>query len=320
MKKFISIITAVFMLASILTVAVFAGYPSPGNNYTVTVSSNNTAYGTASANPLSVPQGETTTLTATPENGYRFAGWTLSSGTVDGVYDASSATIIVKPTSDVSFVANFEAIPAVTYNVTVSVDGVGGTASANPAAVEEGEASTVSAVAENGYEFDTWVVVSGSFDYGTGNITSATIVIEPHSDVVLKAKFKVATPPVTDHYDVTAEAETGGDVSVNPASVPVGEITTITATPGEGYKFNGWTADGEFEWVDGDANKPVIVVRPLSDVKFTAHFVKDEGSEPGPVSPETGYETRAVSFVIVSALVISAAAAVYTGKKHFGDK
>ena len=320
MRKLISIITAVVMVASILTVAVFAGYPSPGNNYTVEVSSNNSSYGSASATLISVPQGETTTLTASPASGYQFVNWALESGTVEGTFDATSASITVTPTSDVKFIANFEATPVTQYSVSVSVDGEGGSAAANPAVVDAGETTTVSAVAESGYEFDKWIVVSGTFDYAVGNVNSATIIIEPTSNVVLKAKFKQASAPVTDHYDVTVEAEAGGDVTVNPASVNVGETTTVTATPKDGYKFNGWTADGQFEWVDGDANKPVIVVRPLEDVKFTAHFIKDEGQSGEPTSPETGYETRPVSFAIAAVLVISAAAAVYTGKKHFGDK
>ena len=308
------------MVASIMTVAVFAEYPSPGNNYTVEVAVNPAAGGSASATLISVPQGQSTTLQANPNSGYRFVNWTLQSGTIDGSFDATLQTITVVPTSDVKFIANFEIIPAQTYNVTVSVDGVGGSATANPATVNVGNSTTVTASAESGYEFDKWTVVSGSFDYISGDINSATIVIKPHSDVVLVAKFKQATPPVVDHYDVTAQADDGGSVSVNPASVPAGETTTVTATPKEGYKFNGWTAEGDFEWVDGDANKSVIVVKPLSDVKFTAHFVKDEEKEPTPISPETGYETMPISFAIAAVLVISAAAAVYTGKKHFGDK
>lgn len=321
MKKLLSVLIAVVMVSSIMTVAVFAEYPSPSNNYTVEVSSNNSSYGTASADKLTVPQGETVTLTASPETGYRFVNWTLQSGTVAEVsYDATSASLTVTPTSDVKFVATFEAIPATTYNITVSVDGVGGTAGADPTVVNDGGTTTVSAVAENGYEFDGWTVVSGSFDYINCSAANATIVIEPHSDVVLKAKFKQSNPPVVDHYDVTAEAETGGSVSVNPASVPAGGTATITATPGEGYKFNGWTAEGQFEWVDGDANKAVIVIKPTSNVKFTAHFVLDETEEPEPISPVTGYNMTPVVIVMAAALVISAAVVVYTGKKHFSER
>ena len=73
--------------------------------YTVSVSANNSNYGTVSGGG-SIEEGETTTVTATPESGYQFVNWTEG-----GTEVSTSASYAFSVNSDRTLVANFEAIP-----------------------------------------------------------------------------------------------------------------------------------------------------------------------------------------------------------------
>ena len=106
--------------------------------YTVTISS--TAGGTASTNKTTAAAGETMTLTATPESGYRFTGWTSSNG---GTFtDASSeSTTFTMPASDVTVTAQFEkAVTGVSLDKTSLSLYTGGSATLT-AAVEPSDAA-----------------------------------------------------------------------------------------------------------------------------------------------------------------------------------
>lgn len=135
---------------------------------------------------------------------------------------------------------------------------------------------------------------------------------------VFAADAEFISPGADDFYNVVAKVkdDKGGSASTDKPTVPVGEVATLTAKEDDGFEFIGWTFTGEFDWVEGDANSKVIVIRPKSDVVFIAAFEgegpdKDTDKE----SPVTGYMGGAV--VMVLALSMGIAAAVYTGKKYF---
>lgn len=76
--------------------------------YTVTVSS--TAGGTATADKTTAAEGDTVTLTATPNSNYRFVGWTSDGGVTFA--DASSlSTTFTMPAGDVTITANWQYDP-----------------------------------------------------------------------------------------------------------------------------------------------------------------------------------------------------------------
>lgn len=73
--------------------------------YTITVQTD--GHGTASASSTTAKAGEQITLTATPNSGYRFAGWTSSDG--GSFADASSArTTFTMPANDTTITANWK--------------------------------------------------------------------------------------------------------------------------------------------------------------------------------------------------------------------
>ncbi len=127
------------------------------------------------------------------------------------------------------------------------------------------------------------------------------------------------SPGAKDFYNVVANVkdDKGGSANAEKPTVPVGETVKITAKEDDGFTFIGWTFTGEFEWVEGDANAKIIVVRPKSDVVFTAAFEgKGPDKDTDKESPVTGYENSMITVVMVTALAISAFAVVYTGKKY----
>lgn len=133
------------------------------------------------------------------------------------------------------------------------------------------------------------------------------------------------SPGKETRYTVTVivDGDKGGTAYPDPGTVIEGETTTITAKPDDGYEFGGWTFEGEFEWVEGDANSPVIVIRPKGNVTFTAKFVGagGPGRDQTPVSPTTNEISVNYTVIVMAALLsISAAAAVVAGKKYFSAR
>ena len=144
--------------------------------------------------------------------------------------------------------------------------------------------------------------------------------------LMLTAIFAVAvaaedypSPSARDYWVVDVDVDGNGTANVETVTPPKGETTKLIAKPGDGSEFTGWTFEGEFEWVEGDANSLVIVIRPLSDVKFIAHF-KGAKSDGGKTSPTTGYNTGAIIAAIAVVVTISAAVVVVNGKRYFTAK
>ncbi len=140
---------------------------------------------------------------------------------------------------------------------------------------------------------------------------------------VLAAEGDYPSPGAKDFYNVVTKVkdDKGGSAVSDKPTVPVGETVTITAKEDEGFEFIGWTFTGEFEWVEGDANSKVIVIRPKSDVVFTAAFSgegadKDTDKE----SPETSSVDMTAVAVWAAVLALGTAAALYTGKKYLLER
>ena len=86
-------------------------------SYSVTVSVNDSAMGTASASPASGTAGTEVTLTATPKEGYRFKEWQVTSGNV--TITDNKFTI---GTENVAVQAVFEAIPSGKQDIDLRIE------------------------------------------------------------------------------------------------------------------------------------------------------------------------------------------------------
>ena len=146
---------------------------------------------------------------------------------------------------------------SITYTITTQAT-KGGTVSGG-GAVLDGESTTLTAAADNGYTFDGW------YDGDTKVCETEEFVIEDAADdKTYTAKF---TKDIV-YYTVTAVAENGGTVT-GGGTVLEGESITLTATANDGYTFDGWY-DGEK--VSDTAEFTVENV--TADKTYTAKFTK----------------------------------------------
>ena len=112
------------------------------NSYTLTVTSGEG--GSISNEGGEYNEGTEVTLTATPEEGYRFIGWSD---------DSTEESITITLSEDTTLEALFELIPIYTVTVTSQE---GGSVSTEGGEYEEGAEVTITATPEEGYEFIEW--------------------------------------------------------------------------------------------------------------------------------------------------------------------
>jgi hypothetical protein len=106
-------------------------------------------YGNISLSPSKTQylDGDSVTVTATPKSGYKFSNWTSG---LSGTTNPSN----LKVTSDMSISASF--VPQ-TFSLWLNA-GVGGSISVYPSkqSYNSGDVVTLTAVANNGYQFNSW--------------------------------------------------------------------------------------------------------------------------------------------------------------------
>ena len=209
--------------------------------YTVTVQSNNEAYGTVSGGGT-YDEGSTATISATPYQGYRFVRW-------DDDNADNPRTITV--TDDVTFTAIFEELPSYTITVLSSDEAYGSVSGGGT--YYEGSTATISATPYQGYRFVRWD------DDNADNPRTITVT----DDVTFTAIFE-ELPSYT--ITVLSSDEAYGSVS-GGGTYYEGSTATISATPYQGYRFVSWN--------DGDESSPRTIV-VTSDSTFIADFVKCE--------------------------------------------
>ena len=120
----------------------------------------------------------------------------------------------------------------VRYTVTLSVDPQGGGTASGGGSVEAGTQVTVTASASSGYTFTGW--------RENGNIvsTSQSYTFTAAGDRSLTAVFAAAIPT----YRVTAGIDPeGSGTASGGGTYQQGASVTVTAAPGEGYRFVKWT-------------------------------------------------------------------------------
>ena len=126
-------------------------------------------------------EGDEVTLTATANEGYEFVGWTWGNDTV-----CKTAEYKVTVEEDMNLIANFKKIE---YTVAATAS-EGGTVTglAEEGKYEHGATATLTATANEGYEFVNWT--SGEAEVST----DATYTFTVTENVTLVANFKEAVP------------------------------------------------------------------------------------------------------------------------------
>jgi hypothetical protein len=219
----------------------------PIPQYTLTVTSNNAAWGSVSGGG-SYAEGATATLTATANSGYHFVQWLPDGNT--------SASRTVTVTANASYTAVFEADPPVQYTLTVaSNNGDWGTA-VGGGTYDEGSVVTLTATPAAGYRFVQWQ------DGNTDNPRTVTV----SGNATYTAIFEALPPTMYTLTAVSADA-TMGTVE-GSGSYEAGSQVEIRAIAATGYHFT--------LWHDGNTENPRTVT-VNTDITYTAYFVANTG-------------------------------------------
>ncbi len=201
--------------------------PAP-QQYTLTVSASNGTV-TKSPNKSTYTAGETVTLTAVPNSGYTFTGW---SGGLTG--SSNPATITMNANKTVT--ANFSQTQTAAYTLTISASNGTVTKSPNKSTYTAGETVTLTAVPNNGYTFTGW---SGGVS-GTNNPVSLTM----NSNKSVTASFAAAPTQGPAFYISPSGSSTNSGTSWSqawrqlPSTLQRGATYYVAAGSYNGYTFD----------------------------------------------------------------------------------
>ena len=203
-------------------------------NYTITVTSDTPAFGSASGGGV-FPYNTQTSITATPNEGCRFTQWN------DGNTSNPRTITISGNATYTAYFTNQHTITVLSGNQNMGSASGGGTYAYNTTV-------TITATPNQGYEFTQWN------DGNTSNPRTITITGS--------ATYTAAFSPINYTITVVSGEPTMGDVS-GSGSFPYNSQTTIVATPNEHYEFT--------QWNDGNTSNP-RTISIAGNATYTAHF------------------------------------------------
>lgn len=216
--------------------------PAPEPTYRVEVKT--TGQGEAHASPTSGKKGDTITLYATADEGWKLKRWVLLSlngaALTDNILTLGDGGVVVQ--------AEFEQIekPVPTYSVVIETDGHG---SVIPSASsgKYGDQITLTIIPDDGWKLKGWHYLQGD-----GASISGNILTIGSGNINVQAEFVAVTPP-DPTYTITVETSGHGTASASAKSGKQGETVALTAAADEGYQFKGWTLlHGEDAVLTGD--------------------------------------------------------------------
>jgi len=194
--------------------------------YTINVSANPTNGGTVTGGGT-YNQGQSCTVSATPNAGFNFVNWTEGGNVV-----STTASYTFTVNGNRNLVANFEAQPQ-EYTITVSANPTNGGTVTGGGTYQQGQSCTVNATPASGYTFTNWTE--------NGNVvsTTANYTFTVNGNRTLVANF------VQQQYTISVSANPmlAGIVTGGGTYYP-GDNCTVTATANNGYTFTNWTENG----------------------------------------------------------------------------
>ena len=252
-------------------VTITAGAAPQPTQYTLTVASNNTAWGTVTGGGT-YNEGATVTLTATAATGYRFVSWQ------DG-NTQNPRTVTV--TGNATYTATFEAIPPTQYTITATSNNTAWGTVSGGGTYNEGATATLTATAATGYRFVSWQ------DGNTQNPRTVTVT----GNATYTATFE-AIPPTQYTLTVVSNNTAWGTVS-GGGTYNAGATATLTATAATGYHF--------VSWQDGNTENPRTVT-VTANATYVATFADNVGIDDVEASSLSVAPNPATVFVEVGGL------------------
>ena len=179
-----------------------------GTQYSVTVDSN-IENGKISVDNAKPYEGDTVTVTATPDSDYVLDTVKFNGKSANVVGNKATFTM---PNADVTVTATFR--KANKYKVTIASDITNGTVTANGSSktitVTEGAPVTLVANPDSSYSFSSWLITPADGYTAEGSMTSATATIYPTADITVSASFAQGTASA-DHFLAWGESDSIGD-------------------------------------------------------------------------------------------------------------
>ena len=203
-----------------------------GTQYSVTVAPD-IENGTISVDNSNPYEGDTVTVTATPDSDYVLETVTFNNTSAKVVGNKATFTM---PDEDVTVTATFRT--AHKYKVTIASDIKNGSVTVNGSSeainVTEGTPVTLVANPVSNYSFSSWSITPLDGYTAKDSMTSATATIYPKADITVSASFAQGTVS-TDHF--LAWGDNGQESIENWTH----GVNTRSSTDEEGYKV--YTAD-----------------------------------------------------------------------------
>ncbi len=224
-----------------------------------------TVGGLATTTPSWVKSGSPVSLSATPSQGYQFAGWL---GTGSGSYTGSLSSQVITPYGPVSELALFTLIvvpPPPRYTATFEL---GSTLAAGTAWSITFNGTTYASTASS---INISGLLAGTYALRAGPVYSSDRSTEyaPHT---LPASLAISgnlttTVSYATAYLVSITASDGGTVSPSGASYyGSGQQIPLVATPAAGYEFVGWVGAGPGAYTGASPNGTASVSGPISEI------------------------------------------------------
>ncbi|MEA4914446.1 MAG: FecR domain-containing protein [Christensenella sp.] len=231
--------------------------PTPPPVYRLTIEK--PSHGTIQAQGGSFAAGETVSLQAVPEEGYRFGGWLKNGASALG----SSLTVtFTMPAEDVAIGATFIRNR---YILSIEQPAQGGSISGTAGRYTPGSKVRLTAAADSGYVLTCWLV-NGSVSSGLGKGTTVSYPM-PDQDTEISAVFEEA-------HTLTLEQPTqGGTLNGTGGPYPLSAEVALSAVPDAGYTFSGWVINGSVSAELG-TNPTLTFIMPGSDTTVSAAFTQ----------------------------------------------
>ncbi|MDH7446902.1 InlB B-repeat-containing protein [Aquimarina sp. 2201CG14-23] len=210
---------------------------------TLTVNSMN---GTVTTNPNptngTYDDGTLVTLTATPDPGYQFDGW---SDDATGTSNPLQLTM----DADKTVTAMFSQIQR---TLTINTTGNGSVTPVTGTAFNDGTIATLTATPATGWQFDGW----------SGDATGSTnpLMLTMDADKTVTATFSQV------QYALVVNTTGNGNVTLSPdgGTYTNGEVVTITAVADQNWQFDGWSGDAS-----GNTNPLQVTISGNTNITAT---------------------------------------------------
>ncbi|MEM3549935.1 MAG: DUF2341 domain-containing protein [Candidatus Bathyarchaeia archaeon] len=203
---------------------------------TITIDGNGSVY----INPekAAYKQGENVTLTAFPDEGYEFVGWT-------GDFESNEISITITMTKNMTITVHFAPKQ---YVINASVIGTGGTIQPSGLITAYyGENITFAITQEVGYHI---------YDVVVDDVSQGPIGTYTFYSINANRTIVVFFAPNEYTLTINWSPSEGGTVNLNKtAPYYYGDVVELTAVPASGWSFVGWSGN-----LSGSQNPAVIII------------------------------------------------------------